>query len=120
MKNFGYFLVAAGFLGGAFATSLDVQNVDWVLFGGTAGAALIGLIIYKRQLSAFAKSEEVLEVNRIELRESISNVVNDLGDIIGGELTQGAVLRDRIDLKLRDDLRRFADARESMVHLFGL
>jgi len=120
MKNFGYFLVAAGFLGGAFATSLNVQNVDWVLFAGTAGAAFIGLLIYKRQLSTLARSEEVLEVNRVELRESISNVVNDLGEIIEGELTQGAVLRDRIDLKLREDLRRFADARESMVHLFGL
>jgi hypothetical protein len=120
MKNFGYFLVAAGFLGGAFATSLNVQNVDWVLFAGTAGAAFIGLLIYKRQLSTLARSEEVLEVNRVELRESISNVVNDLGDIIEGELTQGAVLRDRIDLKLREDLRRFADARQSMVHLFGL
>jgi hypothetical protein len=120
MKNFGYFLVAAGFLGGAFATSLDVQNVDWILFAGTAGAAFVGLIIYKRQLSTLARSEEVLEVNRVELRESIANVVNDLSEIIGGELTQGAVLRDRIDLKLREDLRRFADARESMVHLFGL
>ena len=120
MKNLGYFLVAAGFLGGAFATSLDVQNVNWILFAGTAGAALIGLLIFKRQLSAMARSTEVLEVNRVELRESIANVVNDLGDIIEGELTQGAVLRDRIDLKLREDLRRFADARESMVHLFGL
>jgi len=120
MKNLGYFLVAAGFLGGAFATSLDVQNVDWILFTGTAGAAFVGLIIYKRQLSTLARSEEVLEVNRVELRESIANVVNDLNDIIEGELTQGAVLRDRIDLKIREDLRRFADARESMVHLFGL
>jgi len=33
---------------------------------------------------------------------------------------KGADLRERIDLKLRDDLRRFADARGSMVHLFGL
>jgi hypothetical protein len=120
MKNLGYFLVAAGFLGGAFATSLDVQNVNWMLFAGTAGAALIGLLIFKRQLSSLARSPEVLEVNRVELRESIANVVKDLGDIIEGELTQGAVLRDRIDLKLREDLRRFADARQSMVHLFGL
>ena len=69
MKNFGYFLVAAGFIGGAFATSLDVQNVNWALFAGTAGAALIGLVIFKRQLSALARSEEVLEGNRVELRE---------------------------------------------------
>ena len=32
----------------------------------------------------------------------------------------GAALRDRIDTKLRPDLTRFAEARESMVHLFGL
>ncbi len=120
MKEFGYVLVAAGFLGGAFATSLDVQNVNWILFAGTAGAALIGLVLYKRQIGAMARSEEVLEVNRVELRESIANVVNDLGEIMQGEITQGDVLRDRIDLKLREDLRRFADARESMVHLFGL
>lgn len=120
MKNLGYFLVAVGFLGGAFATSLDVQNVDWQIFGGMAAAAVIGLIIYKRQVGALARSEEVLELNRVELRESIANVVEDLRDINEGELTQGAVLRDRIDLKLREDLRRFADARESMVHLFGL
>ena len=33
---------------------------------------------------------------------------------------RGAELRDRIDTKLRPDLIRFVDARESMVHLFGL
>ena len=120
MKNLGYFLVAAGFLGGAFATSLGVQDVNWQLFAVTATVAIIGLVIYKRQIGALARSEEVLEVNRVELRESIANIVEDLREINDGGLTRGAVLRDRIDLKLRDDLRRFADARGSMVHLFGL
>ena len=54
------------------------------------------------------------------MRESIANIVSDLGELNSDGLTKGAVLRDRIDLKLREDLRRFADARESMVHLFGL
>ena len=120
MKNLGYFLVVAGFLGGAFATSLDVQEVNWTLFAVTAVAAIVGLGIYKQQVGAMARSESVLETNRVELRESIANVVEDLRSINEDQLTRGAVLRDRIDLKLREDLRRFADARESMVHLFGL
>jgi len=120
MKNLGYVLVALGFLGGAFATSLDVQNVNWTIFIAMAVASVVGLVIYKSQLSALARSEEVLETNRAELRESISNIVADLADINSGGLTQGAVLRDRIDLKLREDLQRFADARKSMVILFGL
>ena len=120
MKNLGYFLVVAGFLAGAFVASLDVQDVNWPLFGVAAAAAIVGLLTYKRQVGTHARSDAVLEVNRNELRESIGNVVEGLRTIGDGGLTQGAVLRDRIDLTIRDDLRRFADARESMVHLFGL
>jgi len=120
MKKIGYILLAAGFLAGAYATALDVQNVNWTLFAVAAIAAIVGLVLFKREASAHAKSDEVLEVNRGELRDSLQNIVRDLGEIVSDQTTRGAELRDRIDLKLRDDLRRFADARESMVHLFGL
>ena len=62
----------------------------------------------------------MLELNRGELRESIQNIVTDIEDMTSEANLRGAALRERIDLKLRTDLRRFADARESMVHLFGL
>lgn len=120
MKQIGYFLLAAGFLGGAFATSLDVQEVDWTFFAVSALAAVIGLVIVKRQASAIARSETVLELNRSELQESIHNIVRDLNELNDTAKKQGSQLRDKIDLELRNDLRRFADARESMVHLFGL
>jgi hypothetical protein len=120
MKNLGYFLLAAGFLVGAYATSLDVQNVDWTIFCIAALGAIAGLIIFKRQLSAHATSESVLETNRGELLASIDNIGRDLAAILADEKRTGATLREAIDLKLRADLRRFAEARESMVHLFGL
>lgn len=120
MKEMGFILLAAGFLGGAFATSLDVQNVDWNIFAVAALGALVGLILIKRQTSALARSDTVLELNRSELSESIQNIVRDLEGLTGEDSMRGSDLRDRIDLKLRTDLRRFADARESMVHLFGL
>lgn len=120
MKQLGYLLLAAGFLGGAFATSLDVQHVDWVTFGVSAAAAIIGLFVVKREASAAARSDTVLQVNRGELKESIRNIVRDLDELNTGAAKKGGELRDKIDLVLRTDLRRFADARESMVHLFGL
>ncbi len=120
MKNIGFILLAAGFLAGAYATALDVQNVSWMMFTGAAVVAIVGLMISKSQASAHARSSEVLEVNRGALRDSLQSIVRDLGEIVSDETSRGAELRDRIDLKLRDDLRRFADARESMVHLFGL
>lgn len=120
MKNLGYFLLTGGFLAGAYSTSLDVDSVNWRLFILAAVAAVAGLVLLKRQASAHARSGTVLEVNRNELRESISNVVRDIEGLTHAEADEGAALRDEIDLKLRTDLRRFADARESMVHLFGL
>lgn len=120
MKNIGYLLLAAGFLGGAFATSLDVKNVDWTIFVLAAVGAVLGLIFVKRQSSTLARSDSVLELNRSELSESIQNIVRDLEGLTGDNSKHGADLRNRIDLELRIDLRRFADARESMVHLFGL
>jgi hypothetical protein len=120
MKGFGYFLLAAGFLGGAYATSLDVQEVHWTIFAISAAAAVVGLVLVKREASAIARSDTVLEVNRGELRESIHNIVRDLNELNTTAVKQGDHLREKIDLELRTDLRRFADARQSMVHLFGL
>lgn len=120
MKRLGFLLLAAGFLGGAYATALDVQNVNWQIFIIAAFAAAAGLVVIKREESAHARSDSVLEMNRSELRDSIANVVRDLGDIIDDKASRGAALRDAIDLRLRNDLRRFAEARESMVHLFGM
>jgi len=120
MKNIGFLLLVAGFLAGAYATALDVDNVNWTLFVVATIAAILGLVMIKREASAHALSDVVLETNRGELRESIENVVRDLGEISSDTATRGAELRDAIDLRLRNDLRRFADARSSMVHLFGL
>ena len=120
MKALGYLLLSAGFIAAAYATALDVDSVGWPLFAVAALAALAGVVLIKRHARSIAQSEEVLETNRAELRESIDNVVRDLREIVSSGSLRGAALRDRIDAKLRPDLTRFADARESMVHLFGL
>ncbi len=120
MKNIAYLLLAGGFLVGAYATALDIQNVDWSLFGMAAIAGIAGVIIAKRANRAQATSGTVLETNRKELNESIDNIVRDLRSMTDGTAARGEELRDWIDEKLRPDLRRFVDARQSMVHLFGL
>ena len=120
MKRIGFFLLAGGFLAGAYATALDVEHVNWQIFAVAALGAIAGLVMIKRAAAAHAQSDEVLEMNRGELRDSIANVVRDLGEIVEDREARGPALRNAIDLRLRNDLRRFADARESMVHLFGL
>ncbi|MBT5220747.1 MAG: hypothetical protein HOM16_14895 [Woeseia sp.] len=121
MKTFGYLLLAAGFLTGAYSTALDVDATNWTLFVPAAIAALVGVFLLKREASGIATSESVLTTNRAELTESLKNLVNNLDEIVAQKNTISIeVLRDVVDDRLRDDLRRFADARHSLVHLFSL
>jgi len=120
MKKIAYFLLVAGFLVAAYATSIDALLVNWPLFAIAALASASGVVIAKRKDGAEARSESVLRTNRAELNESISNIVSGLSERDSSAALQGESLRDWIDEQLRPDLRRFADARESMVHLFGL
>jgi len=120
MKKIAYLMIIGGFLFGAFATSLDEQNVNWNLFVIAAFAAIVGVFLAKRQDSAEARSGSRLESNRNALTDSIGNLVRDLDEMTSGTAAKGEQLRDWIDDTLRTDLRRFAEARESMVHLYGL
>lgn len=121
MKSTGVLLLIGGFLLGAYSTALDTEVTNWSLFLPAALAAIIGVTMLKRQARGEAKSEHVLTTNRAELTDSLSNIVRNLEEMIGaGDSVSVAKLRDEIDARLRDDLRRFADARESLIHLFSL
>ncbi len=120
MKNIAYALLAAGFLGGAYVTALDIENVDWLWFGIAAVAAIAGVVLAKRADKAIATSGEMLKNNRDKLNQSLDNIVRDLKTLVDGPEKRGEAMRDYIDDTLRPDLRRFAEARQSMVHLYGM
>jgi len=121
MKLIGSLLLVGGFLVAAFATALHVDGTEWSLFLPAAAAAVAGVWTLKRQARGQATSEHVLRSNRAALTESLSNIVTTLDDIIrAGAAIDVERLRDEIDLRLRDDLRRFVEARQSLVHLFSL
>jgi hypothetical protein len=114
-------LLTAGFLIAAYSTALDTVVTNWNLFIPAALAGIVGVFLIKRHDSGAARSEHVLTANRAELNESLGNIVNNLEQLNeAGDSISTEDLRAEIDDRLRNDLRRFADARESLIHLFGL
>ena len=121
MKRLGYVLLIGGFLSGTYATALDVQATDWALFIPAAVLAAAGLLIAKRAERGQATAVEVLTANRGDLETSLATIVQALDDLIRRDDSIAVDdLRGEIDERLREALRRFADARESMIHLFGV
>lgn len=119
MKEFGYLLLIGGFLVAAFATALDTQSTHWVLFIPAAVAGIAGVAAIKRSSRGEARAEDLLTANRAELEESLESVVRETEDIAAAGMDADR-LRAEIDERLREPLRRFAEARESLVHLYGL
>jgi len=121
MKRIGFLLLISGFLGAAYATALDVVSIDWTLFLPSAFGAGLGVVLIKREARGAAKSASVLTSNQAQLAESLQNIVVSLEAMVAAaESLSVDKLRHEIDSRLRDDLRKFADARESLIHLFGL
>lgn len=120
MKVAGFLLLIGGFLAAAYATALDTDSTQWGLFLPAAIVAGIGVFMIKRQSVGAARSRDVLAVNRSELQESLANIVAELDAMTKATDISVDLLRVEIDRRLRDDLRRFADARDSLVHLFGM
>ncbi|MFQ6007209.1 MAG: hypothetical protein ACE5OQ_17105 [Woeseia sp.] len=121
MKSRGYLLLIGGFLAAAYSTALHTQLTDWTYFVPAAIAGIVGVFLIKTHARGHARSETVLSANRTELRESLGNIVRALEQLRNDSVSMSSTeLRHAIDEKLRNDLRRFADARDSMVHLYGL
>jgi hypothetical protein len=121
MKSSGYLLLIAGFLAAAYFTVLDIQSTAWAFFVPAALAAMVGVFLIKKHARGESQAEHVLTANKAELNESLGNIVTGLDELLAGVgSTPTAEIRNMVDARLRDDLRRFADARESMIHLYGV
>lgn len=124
MIKAGYLMLVAGFLAGAYATALDIDAVDWALFLPSAIVAVVGLVIVKRGERGAAQAEHVLDANRSILETSLDHVISEVEAISATRRTSSDIstdgLRGEIDTRLREDFRRFVEARESLVHLYGI
>ena len=121
MQNLAKLLVVLAFLGGAFLASLDPVKMNWVAFVPVILVGVVGVFLSKRAESAAAKHDTVLTANRRGLEESLANITANLEALDGRkDKVPTYDMRFEIDKLFRDDLIRFADARDSMKHIFGL
>jgi hypothetical protein len=121
MKALGYLLLVAGFLGGSFVASLDPQEVNWAAFLPAMLIGAAGLWMVKRAEHAESRSEDVLKENEAHLGDSLNRVVAGLRDLDHEKHDLGPeALLSEVDARFRADLHRFAEARETLAHLYGL
>ncbi len=121
MKLFALILVFASFLAGSFLSVLDPRLVDWYLLAPILAVGLAGLWMYRRAEHAETRAGDRLAGNISTLETSLENILANLEELHArGDDLPVYEARFEIDRLFREDLNNFAEARESMIHVFGV
>ena len=121
IKTFALLMVMAAFLAGAFISVLDPLLVNWNWFVPVLVFGLAGLFLFRKAHHGEARASHRLSGNMQILETSLDKILSNL-EHLDADATELPVYEARfeIDRLLREDLNNFANARESMQHVFGL
>ncbi len=121
MKLFGFFLVVAGFLAGAYYLTGAGGNVlgpGFIIAFVVAVAGVVILRVVTRKRKG-AVEKVTAEVNTVE--RTLSNLAKGVADM---EREKDSIdvydLSNQIDNRFTEDLEKFVEARESIAIAFGL
>ncbi len=121
IKSISLTLVMAAFLAGAFVSVLDPTQIDWYWMAPILLAGAVGLYLFRKASHSEASAGHRLSGNMDTLRQSLANVERNLEALCARKDTLPAYeARFEIDRLFREDLNDFADARKSMIHVFGM
>jgi len=121
MKTISLLLVISAFLCGSFLAVLDPITLNWSLMVPVLVVGGIGLILHRKAVHSTSRAGDLLSGNIVHLGDSLDNILGNLEAIQSrDEELPTYEARFEIDRLFREDLDNFAEARESMVHVFGL
>lgn len=121
MKAIALLLIVTSFLAGAFLSSLDPRSVNWTLMVPALLAGVAGLWLHRRAERGEIRGGQRLAVDMEALAGSLENICQGLEKVCArGDDLPVYEARFEIDRLFRDDLNRFVEARESMIHVFGM
>jgi len=120
-QTIAYLLLVLGVIGGSFVAVLDVYAVNWWPFFAFALIGLIGVIMHRRAIHRQVSHGDHVHGNLTTLERSLENIVANLETMVAGKADLPPYeARFEIDRHFRHDLTNFAEARESMIHAFGM
>ncbi len=121
MRWFGYLLLTAGFLYGAYLTALDERQVATAPFLFGLAVAAAGVAMARTAARQEATHEERLATDMAAIGVSLDRLAEKAAELDRNKQEIDVYdLRHHIDDEFMDDLDAFVQARESIAHSFSL
>ena len=121
MIKAGYIALIAGFLSASYVAVLDPQVTHWPWFLTAAAIATVGVLLIRQAHNSAQRDSTLMAGNRRELTDSLASIVGNLEKLEAGKQDIPPFeMRFEIDRLFREDLRRFADARKTLIGMYGM
>ncbi|MDX1460078.1 MAG: hypothetical protein R3348_03395 [Xanthomonadales bacterium] len=121
IKTLSFAMIVLAFLAGAFIAVLDPITVHWGWMGAVLLFGAAGLVLFRRAHHSEASAGHRLSGNMQRLGNALDNIARNLDEVCARKDDLPVYeARFEIDRLFREDLNDFAEARESMIHVFGM
>jgi hypothetical protein len=121
MRAAGYVLITLGFLGGAYYAVRDAAGLPLAPFVVALAVGALGIALVRTAMARTATHAERLSADLESLEASLARIVENARALDREKESIGVYdLRHRIDAAFPGDLARFVEARQTLVHRFGL
>ncbi len=121
MKQLGFAIMALGFLAAAFFVVQYPDHVNWVGWGACTGVTALGALSIRFSQRATAEQGDKAAGNIVTLEGSLTALVATIRKLNQEKSEQNVFdYCKRIDNECMDDINDFVEAREAIIHRFGL
>jgi hypothetical protein len=121
MKTIAILMIMATFLAGSFIGVLDPREVNWSWFVPVLLFGTVGLWLARKAHHQETRAGGKLAGNIEIMTNSLDNILSRLTLMCKNkEELPTYEARFEIDRLFREELNNFAEARESMIHIFGM
>lgn len=128
MRSLGFALMLIGFFGASFISvrhadseGLAWQTIEWGWYAAAFFVGVTGVAMLRATAKSAGTQAHKLDADLETMDVSLSSLVTKLEAINNGREGIGVYgVRHSIDDELAGELGTFVDARESLIHLYGL
>lgn len=128
MRALGMILLTIGFFGSAFFTVRDTYvpgrewaMIEWPLYCTTFLIGALGVVLLRTSSKTAETHSYRVDADMRAMRTALVQIITKLRSMIGGRDLLGVYeVHEKIDADVAADLAAFVDARETLIHLYGL
>jgi hypothetical protein len=121
VKSLGFLLITAGFLAGAYFSVEQRSGVSAAPFLAALAVGVMGVVLVRVATHRERTHADTISANLGAIGSSLESVVEKVRDLDQNKDELDVYdLRHHIDEKFPDDLDAFVQARQSIIHSFGL